>query len=230
VSARPLGRRFYARDARQLAPLLLNKVLVRAGPKGERMAARIVEVEAYAGSEDAGSHAFRGPTRRNQTMFGPPGHLYVYFTYGMHWCANVVASTDGVATAVLLRAAAPTGGLDQMRARRVAAHGDRDLCSGPARLAQAFGLTGDADGTDLVRGPLRIVDDGTPPPARPGRSTRIGLREGRGDEHPWRWFVPGDPNVSRGAARRLDSPAPTRRAATRRPRATTTRAPHAAGC
>jgi DNA-3-methyladenine glycosylase len=229
VSARPLGRRFYAHDARELAPLLLNKVLVQAGPPQARLAARIVEVEAYAGSEDAGSHAFRGPTRRNHTMFGPPGHLYVYFTYGMHWCANVVASTDGVATAVLLRAAAPTAGLDQMRARRTAARRDRDLCSGPARLAQAFGLTGDADGTDLVRGPLRIVDDGTPPPAQPGRSTRIGLRAGRGDEHPWRWFVPGDPNVSRGAPGHPASPAPGR-PTTRAPRRTTGRAPQTTGC
>jgi DNA-3-methyladenine glycosylase len=210
VRARPLGRRFYARDARELAPLLLNKVLVRGGPAGERVAARIVEVEAYAGSEDAGSHAFRGPTRRNQTMFGPPGHLYVYFTYGMHWCANVVASTDGVPNAVLLRAGAPLCGLEQMRDRRPAARRDRDLCSGPARLAQAFGLTGDADGADLVRGEIRIVDDGVPPPARPGRSTRIGLREGRGDQHRWRWFVPGDPNVSGPGSRSTTPPRSTR--------------------
>ncbi len=230
MRARPLGRRFYARDARELAPLLLNKVLVRVGPPDERLAARIVEVEAYAGSEDAGSHAFHGPTRRNQTMFGPPGHLYVYFTYGMHWCANVVASTDGVATAVLLRAGAPTAGLDQMRSRRPQARRDRDLCSGPARLAQAFGLAGHADGADLVRGAIRIVDDGVAPPGRPGRSTRIGLREGRGDEHPWRWFVPDDPNVSRGVVRRLDPPAPARRPRRRGEPTATGHARHTTGC
>ncbi len=200
MTRRRLPRRFYTRDARELAPLLLNKVLV-TGVGAARVAARIVEVEAYAGHEDPGSHAYRGLTPRNRTMFGPPGHLYVYFTYGMHWCANVVAGTDGVATAVLLRGAAPLEGAERMRSRRPAARRDRDLCSGPARLTQAFGITGRDDGADLVRGPLRIVDDGVPPPARPGQSTRIGLRTGRGDEHRWRWFVPNDANVSRNATR-----------------------------
>jgi DNA-3-methyladenine glycosylase len=130
-------------------------------------------------------------------MFGPAGHLYVYFTYGMHWCANVVCGEDGGASAVLLRAAAPIEGLDAMRARRSTVRGDRDLCSGPARLTQALGLAGDHNGADLVRGPIRLVDDGTVPPARPGVSTRVGLSAGRGDEHPWRWFVSEDPNVSR---------------------------------
>jgi DNA-3-methyladenine glycosylase len=200
MTRRPLPRRFYTRDARELAPLLLNKILV-TGAGTTRVAARIVEVEAYAGSEDPASHAFRGPTARNQTMFGPPGHLYVYFTYGMHWCANVVAGTDGVATAVLLRAATPLDGVERMRSRRTAARRDRDLCSGPARLTQAFGITGIDDGADLLRGPFRIVDDGVDPPARIGESTRIGLRTGRGDEHRWRWFVLDDPNVSRTPAR-----------------------------
>ena len=104
MKGRPLTRDFYTRDARQLAPLLLNKVLVPGtGQVGPRRGPRIVEVEAYAGANDPASHAYNGPTRRNQTMFGPPGRLYVYFTYGMHWCANVVAGVDGVASAVLLR-------------------------------------------------------------------------------------------------------------------------------
>jgi DNA-3-methyladenine glycosylase len=196
VTGRPLARRFYARDSRELAPLLLNKVLVH-GTGTNRVAARIVEVEAYAGSEDPASHAFRGPTPRNQTMFGPPGRLYVYFTYGMHWCANVVCGTDGVASAVLLRAAAPLAGLETMRRRRGPARTDRELCAGPARLTQAFGITGTDDNTDLLRGSTRILDDGTSPPARPGRSVRIGLREGRGHHDRWRWFVESDPNVSR---------------------------------
>jgi DNA-3-methyladenine glycosylase len=197
LRGRPLPRRFYARDSRELAPLLLNKVLVRGAAGPDRVAARIVEVEAYAGSEDPGSHAFRGPTRRNRTMFGPPGHLYVYFTYGMHWCANVVAGSVGVGTAVLLRAGAPLLGIERMRERRGPARRDRELCAGPARLTQALAITGADDGVDLLRGAVRILDDGVPPPARPGRSTRIGLQPGRGDEHRWRWFVLGDQNVSR---------------------------------
>jgi DNA-3-methyladenine glycosylase len=121
----------------------------------------------------------------------------VYFTYGMHWCANVVATKDGDAAAVLLRAAAPIDGIEVMRERRVKARRDRDLLAGPARLCQAFGLTGAHNGADLVRGPVRIYDDGVAPPAPPGVSTRIGLAVGRGDESPWRYFVPGDPNLSR---------------------------------
>lgn len=200
MSGRPLARRFYARDSRQLAPLLLNKVLVQgAGP--DRVAARIVEVEAYAGSEDQASHAYRGPTPRNATMFGPPGRLYVYFTYGMHWCVNVVAGTDGTASAVLLRAGAPLAGIDLMRERRGPDRRDRELCAGPARLTQALGITGVDDGNDLVRGTIRLLDDGVAPPTRPGRSVRIGLREGHGDQHRWRWFVRNDPNVSRARVR-----------------------------
>jgi len=198
---RTLPRSFYRRDSRELAPLLLNKLLVRAAPDQPKLAARIVEVEAYCGSEDPGSHAYRGKTRRNAVMFGPPAHLYVYFTYGMHWCANVVGHAPGDASAVLLRAAAPVDGIDVMRARRVKARRDRDLCAGPARLCQAFALTGEHDGTDLTRGALRIVDDGVPPPDAPVVTTRVGLREGEGDDSPWRFFVPGDPNISRGPRR-----------------------------
>jgi len=181
-----------------VAPFLLNKVLVR----GERVG-RIVEVEAYHGANDAASHAYRGRTPRTAVMFGPPGFLYVYFTYGMHWCANVVCGPDGEAAAVLVRALAPTAGLEAMRSARAAARHDRDLCSGPAKLCQAFGITGSDNGTDLLApatgrrrpGALRLLDDGTPPPRRPGRGTRIGIKEAT--EHRWRFWVPGDPNVSR---------------------------------
>ena len=131
-------------------------------------------------------------------MFGPAGGLYVYFTYGMHWCANAVCGDEGEGVAVLLRAAAPLTGIDQMYASRgAAARRDRDLCSGPAKLCQAFGLDRAFDGADLVtadRG-VTIVDDGVPPPSQPGNSVRVGLTAGA--EHPWRWFVPGDPNVSK---------------------------------
>ena len=195
---RTLPRRFYARDALEVAPDLLHKLLVHDDPVEGRIAARIVEVEAYRGFEDPGSHGYRGPTPRTTTMFGPPGHLYVYFTYGMHWCANVVTGAAGESNAVLLRAGEPVAGLDAIRRRRPGARRDRDLAAGPARLAQALGLDGGLDGADLVRGPVRILDDGTPPPETPTWSTRIGLRPGKGDTHPWRCFVPGSPHVSRG--------------------------------
>jgi DNA-3-methyladenine glycosylase len=191
---RRLGRRFYARDPREVAPELLGKLLVR-GP----LSARIVEVEAYCGAEDPGSHAFRGMTKRNATMFGRPGLLYVYFTYGMHWCANAVCGRDGEGVAVLLRAAEPVTGIEEMRARRPAARRDRDLLSGPARLCQAFGLAKAHDGSDLVTADreVTIVDDGTPPPAVPAISTRIGLSVGT--ELPWRWCTPGSLHLSKRA-------------------------------
>jgi DNA-3-methyladenine glycosylase len=193
VRTKAVPRSFYARDSRRVAPELLNKLLVR----DDGRAARIVEVEAYAGEEDPASHAYRGETPRNRVMFGPPGKLYVYFTYGMHWCGNAVCGKSGVATAVLLRAAAPTDALDLLWAARPKARRERDLCSGPAKLCQAFGLDGGFDGADLVRGDrgVKIVDDGTPPPRRPGRSARVGISVAV--DHRWRWFVQGDPNVSR---------------------------------
>ena len=194
-SRRALPRRFYRRDPREVAPELLNKVLVA----GER-AGRIVEVEAYCGSIDPGSHTFRGPNQRNATMFGPPGLLYVYFTYGMHWCANAVCGDEGVGVAVLLRALAPLDGVDAMRAARgPTARRDRDLCSGPAKLTQALGITGLYDGADLVTGDrgVTIADDGTPPPDEPANGVRIGLAVGKGEQFPWRWWVFGDPNISR---------------------------------
>jgi DNA-3-methyladenine glycosylase len=195
---RTLPRAFYARDSLEVAPDLLHKLLVHDDPVEGRIALRIVEVEAYRGAQDPASHGYRGPTARTASMFGPPGHLYVYFTYGMHWCANVVTGGPGEANAVLLRAGEPIAGLDAIRRRRPAARRDRDLAAGPARLAQALGVDGRFDGADLVRGPVRILDDGTPTPAAPGWSTRIGLSPGRGDTHPWRCFVPGNAHVSRG--------------------------------
>ena len=188
---RGVPRAFYARDPREVAPELLGKVLVHGGRE-----ARLVEVEAYCGADDPGSHAFRGETPRVRTMFGPAGHLYVYFTYGMHWCANVVCGSAGTAGAVLLRGAAPTAGIEAMREARPRARRDRDLTSGPAKLCQAFGIDGSFDGADVVRGDrgVRLVDDGAAPPVAPASSTRIGLSAGA--DLPWRWYVPGDPCVS----------------------------------
>jgi DNA-3-methyladenine glycosylase len=190
----------FERGPLAVAPWLLNKLLVRGARVG-----RIVEVEAYHGANDAASHAYRGRTPRTDVMFGPPGRLYVYFTYGMHWCANVVCGPEGEAAAVLIRALVPTGGLEAMRVARPRAHADRDLCSGPAKLCQALGITGADNGTDLLAaaprgsgrgdGPVRLLDDGTPPPRRPGRGTRIGIKEAT--EKEWRFWVPGSPHVSR---------------------------------
>lgn len=187
----PLSREFFGRDGREVAPELLGKVLTCRGTSG-----RIVEVEAYAGLEDPGSHAYRGPTPRTEIMFGPPGFLYVYFSYGMHWCANAVCGQEGTASAVLIRALAPLSGLESMRQRRTRARRDRDLCSGPAKLCQALEIGKADNGADLVSGDrgITIANDGAPPP-RPGQSERIGLSAGQ--EHPWRWFVPGDLNLSR---------------------------------
>ena len=180
---RTLPRSFYRRDSRGGAPGLLGELPGRRSIDRPSLVARIVEVEAYAGAEDPGSHGYRGETPRTRTMFGRPGHLYVYFTYGMHWCANAVCGEVGESSAVLLRAAAPLEGLDRMRAARgAAAKRDRDLCSGPAKLCQAFGIDGDFDGA------------GTPPPEVPAVTRRVGLSAGV--EHEWRWLVPGDPNVS----------------------------------
>jgi DNA-3-methyladenine glycosylase len=160
--------------------------------------ARIVEVEAYLGPHDPASHAYRGLTARNATMFGPPGHLYVYFTYGMHWCANAVCGEVGDGIAVLLRALAPLAGVGAMRVARGGIRPDTALCSGPAKLCQAFGIDRRHDGIDLTV-PAKtapwVGDDGTSPPIDPGQSARIGLSVAVDD--PWRWHVRGDPNLSR---------------------------------
>ncbi|GAB3750341.1 DNA-3-methyladenine glycosylase [Lysobacter olei] len=187
-----LPRDFYQRHPTALAPELLNKILLR----DDGRAARIVEVEAYAGSEDPAAHSFRGKTPRNATMFGPPGHLYVYFSYGVHWCSNVVCGDVGDGAAVLLRAAEPLLGLDTMRLARPAVRRDRDLASGPGRLAQAFALDRAFDGADLVTGDrgITLVSDGMLPPAQPVVGSRIGIS--KAVDLPWRWHVPAHPHVS----------------------------------
>ena len=186
----PLG--FYARDPLQLAPDLLNKVLVHDGRAG-----RVVEVEAYLGADDPASHAYRGQTPRTATMFGPAGRLYVYFTYGMHWCANVVGAQPGVAGAVLLRALEPLHDVEAMRRSRPRARRDVDLTNGPAKLCQAMGIDGGHDGTDLTdrRAAVTLLDDGTEPPPDPCVGVRIGI-SAAGDR-PWRFCVRGSRHVSR---------------------------------
>jgi DNA-3-methyladenine glycosylase len=192
MSEKALTRRFFDRDALAVAPELLNKVL-----RGNGVAARVVEVEAYRADQDPGSHAYRGRTPRNASMFERPGTLYVYFSYGNHWCMNAVCGPGAQAHAVLLRAAAPVDGIEIIRARRPRARRDRDLCSGPGKLGQAFDVDRAFDGTDLRNGPIRILDDGTPPPVRPGVAARVGLAAGKGETLRYRFFVRGEPNVSR---------------------------------
>jgi DNA-3-methyladenine glycosylase len=166
-----------------------------------RTAVRLVETEAYRGARDPGSHGFRGPTPRNRSMFGPPGRLYVYFTYGMHWCVNIVCAREGVCEAVLLRAGEPVEGIEVMRARRGGVGDDRLLTSGPGRLTQAMGITRAHDGASLLRGGTAwCARDQLSATLREGslaRTRRIGLRAGRGDDLEWRFVVAGHPFASR---------------------------------
>ena len=195
--ARTLSRGWFARSAPEVAPDLLGRILAHTLPDGAVIRARIVETEAYE-PDDPASHAARGQTERNAAMFGPPGHLYVYFVYGMHHCMNVVTGPVGRGSAVLLRAAEPLEGLDVMRARR--GSGDRDLCRGPARLAQAFGIDRAFDGVDLLgAGPLRI-EAGRPIPKTLIRSTaRIGVSVGT--EARWRFVARASAWASREPSR-----------------------------
>lgn len=190
--------RLLSRPVLQVAPRLLGALVLHAADEGT-VAIRLTEVEAYAGPDDPGSHAFRGPTPRTAVMFGPPGHLYVYLSYGMHWCANVVTGADGSASAVLLRAGEVVRGLDLARRRRPAARTDRDLARGPARLAQALGLTGTLDGADLRSSAVRLEPRMRQvPAARVRTGPRVGVSGAGGDaaRFPWRFWLDGEPSVS----------------------------------
>jgi DNA-3-methyladenine glycosylase len=191
--ARVLPRSFYARSAEVVAPELLGCVIETETAEG-LVSVRLTEVEAYAGEGDAASHAWRGPTPRTAVMFGPPGHVYVYFTYGMHWCANLVCASDGVAAAVLLRAGEVVEGEGLARLRRGPKPPARRLASGPANLAKALGLDGGLHGEDVTRdrGRLRVRDGGARPEIVSG--PRIGIT--RAVEVPWRFSAAGDPTVS----------------------------------
>lgn len=194
ADAPPLPRAFYHRPVLAVARALLGRVLV-SRRRGAVLAARIVEVEAYRGPDDPASHAFRGVTPRSRVMFGPPGHAYVYFTYGMHHCLNVVCEREGRAAAVLIRAAEPLAGLGSMRARRGAVPDER-LLRGPGCLAAAFALTRAESGLDLTSGErLWIAGEVAPGRgARIVRGPRVGIRAAR--ERPWRFFYAGTPFVS----------------------------------
>jgi len=190
--------RLLVRPVLQVAPRLLGAVIRHESADGA-VAVRVSEVEAYAGEADPGSHAYRGRTPRTAVMFGPPGHLYVYFSYGMHWCANVVTGPDGQASAVLLRAGEVVEGHDLARRRRPAARADRDLARGPARLARALGLDGDSDGVDLRTSAVTL----RPRARQVGTATirtgpRVGVSGLGGDvaAFPWRFWLDGDPTVS----------------------------------
>lgn len=177
-----LSRKFYQRDAEPLARALLGQVLVRVLDDGTRLAGRIVETEAYLGVEDKAAHSYGGRhTARNAAMWGPAGHAYVYFIYGMHYCANVVARRAGDPQAVLLRALEPLEGLDVMRSQRAgripaARLKPRDLCSGPARLCQALAIDRALDHADLVTGEHLFIERGRRVPSnRIVASPRVGI-------------------------------------------------------
>jgi DNA-3-methyladenine glycosylase len=178
----------------EVAPLLLNTVLSTTTDDGT-VSVRLTEVEAYLGEADPGSHAFRGPTRRNAVMYGQPGRLYTYFTYGMHVCANVVCSPEGTATAVLLRAGEIVEGLDIARRRRHASKADVDLARGPARLVVALGIRLDDGGARLDEAPFSLELPAHPSPYSTGPRTGVS-GDGGTDAYPWRFWIPGDPTVS----------------------------------
>jgi DNA-3-methyladenine glycosylase len=194
ASPRILRRPFYRRNTARVAKELLGKVLVRR--LGDtRLEGIIVETEAYRGHDDAASHAYRGPTRRNQVMFGEPGHAYVYFTYGMHYCLNVTTEPLGQPGAVLIRAVQPIKGITEMKRRRGTEH-VKDLSNGPAKLTQAFAVDRALNGHDLTSGEkLYAIKPSHAERVRVSVSTRIGIRTSA--EKPWRFFIEDNPFVSK---------------------------------
>ena len=194
-------RELLSGDARRVAPQLLGSVLSHTSHEGT-VAVRITEVEAYMGPGDSlhpdpGSHTFRGPTARNAPMFGPAGHLYVYFTYGMHYCANIVCGPAGTASAVLLRAGEVVEGQHLAAVRRPTSKSPFDVASGPARLATALALTTADSGRDALSEPFELRLPGMPA-AEVRSGPRVGVSgDGGSGDYPWRFWLPGDPTVSR---------------------------------
>ena len=233
---RRLSRAFFARPVLEVAPELLDCTVTHAG-----VSIRLTEVEAYDGANDPGSHAFRGQTPRTRVMCGEPGGLYVYFTYGMHWCVNVVCGPPGAASAVLLRAGEVIAGLDEARSRRRGVI-DRDLARGPARLAMTLALARDQNGIDTlaadsplvmrvavgsVQGPSAASSSlpgpssvagpvpGSTAPTRPvvGSGPRVGVSGPGGDAaaYPWRFWLEGEPTVSVYRPGKVRPPKPANR-------------------
>ncbi|QAY75039.1 DNA-3-methyladenine glycosylase [Agromyces protaetiae] len=190
----PATREALAIDSVELAPRLLGAVLSHETPEGV-VSVRLSEVEAYRGvGIDPGSHSFRGETKRNRVMFGEAGHLYAYFTYGMHTCLNIVSGHPGVSSAVLLRGATVVEGIELARVRRPGAS-DRDLARGPARLGLALGVPLSASGDDLLAPPYALSLPVEPLAYEQG--PRVGVSgAGGGADYPWRFWLPGDPGVS----------------------------------
>jgi DNA-3-methyladenine glycosylase len=199
MAVRRLAKVFYARDALAVARDLIGCLFFHQ-TIDDRLAVRLVETEAYRGQQDPGSHGYRGMTARTKVMYGPPGRLYVYFTYGMHWCANVVCGQVGSCEAVLLRAGQPIEGVGSMARRRGTSSG-RLIAAGPARLAQAMAIGKKDNGASLLRGgSFWCAEDDLTAGYRSGeiaQSVRVGLGAGRGDDLPWRFTVPGNPYLSR---------------------------------
>jgi DNA-3-methyladenine glycosylase len=194
----PLPRSFYARSVLTVARDVIGKVLVHRAPEGI-LAGRIVEAEAYRGPEDRAAHSWGGRrTARTEAMFGPPGHAYVFFVYGMHWHMNLVTTRAGAPHAVLLRAVEPLVGAHLMATRRGLAASNVNLCNGPGKLCQAFGIDRRHYGVDLTQGNL-FLSEGERPPGKLGRTARIGVDYAESwAEKPWRFFEQNSPWVSRG--------------------------------
>ncbi|WLD72803.1 DNA-3-methyladenine glycosylase [Actinomyces massiliensis] len=191
-----------ARDSLQAAPALLGAIVTTTSPEGT-VSVRLTEVEAYRGEADPGSHAFRGRTARNASMFEAGGIIYVYFTYGMHHCVNVVTGPEGLSRAVLMRGGEVVAGVELARRRRPAARNDRDLARGPARLCAALGLDRSDDGTALggpgSRVSLALPEPGLNPEAariRTGPRTGVAGPGGDGEAYPWRFWLEDEPTVS----------------------------------
>ena len=191
-----------ARDSLQAAPALLGAIVTTTSPEGT-VSVRLTEVEAYRGEADPGSHAFRGRTARNASMFEAGGIIYVYFTYGMHHCVNVVTGPEGLSRAVLMRGGEVVAGVELARRRRPAARNDRDLARGPARLCAALGLDRSDDGTALggpgSRVSLALPEPGLNPEAariRTGPRTGVAGPGGDGEAYPWRFWLKDEPTVS----------------------------------
>lgn len=188
-------RELLSGSAPEVAPRILNSLLHVRSPEGT-VTVRLTEVEAYHGPVDPGSHAFRGRTERNKVMFGEPGGLYTYFTYGMHTCANIVCAPAGVGSGILLRAGEVVDGVGLARARRVTSRSDADLAKGPGRLAVATGITLDDGGVDVVTG-SRVQLELAEPVAEFLQGPRTGVSgPGGTEEFPWRFWIPGDRTVS----------------------------------